>query len=222
MERQPILTVLPALASARVSSILPFLVTSRFNPTVLLILYALLLALGLGLGSAYLALKGDPPFGSLSLGPWKTWPRLGSPQADPYMRAIVAQRGDIPLATGEGLALTAVVDNEGRRLDSGCSYRIGSVTPTARLWTLTLYNQEGRLLVSELGRSSFTSSEIIRDANDGFSINLSRDLRAGNWLQLPASGSFSAVLRLYDMPGAGGANLEASALPTIERLGCGS
>jgi len=212
----------PARAPARASSTLLLPVTARFNPTALLILYALLLALGLGLGSAYLALQGDPPFGSIRLGPWKAWPRLGSSNADPYMRAIVARRGEIPLATGEGLALTAVVDSEGRRLDSGCSYRIGSVTPAARLWTITLYDQEGRLPASELARSGFTSSEILRDANDGFSINLSRDVRPGNWLQLPASGPFSVVLRLYDMPGAAGTGLEASAFPTIERLGCGS
>jgi hypothetical protein len=222
MERQPVWTKLPAFASARAFSILSLPVTSRFNPTVLLILYALLLALGLGLGSAYLALKGDPPFGSLRLGSWQTWPKLGSPEADPYMRAIVAQRGDIPLATGEGLALSATTDNEGRGLDSGCSYHIGSVMPAARLWTLTLYDREGRLPVSELGRSSFTSSEIVRDANDGFAISLSREVSSGNWLQLPSTGAFSVVLRLYDMPGAAGVNLDASLLPVIERLGCGS
>ncbi|MCB5176313.1 MULTISPECIES: DUF1214 domain-containing protein [Microvirga] len=196
--------------------------TARFNLTALLIVYALLLALGLGLGTAYWALKGDPPFGGVRLGPWETWPRLGSPQADPYMRAIVARRGEIPLATGEGLALTARVDSEGRRLDAGCSYRIGSVMPPARLWTLTLYDSEGRLPPSELGRSSFTSAEIVRAPDDTFSIALSRNLTAGNWLQVPAGGPFSIVLRLYDMPGAAGSNLEASAYPIIERVGCGS
>ncbi len=206
----------------RASSILSFPVFARFNPTALLILYALLLALGLGLGSAYMVMKGEPPFGRLQLGPWQAWPKMGSPQADPYMRAIVARRGDIPLATGEGLALNAMADNEGRRLDSGCSYRIGSVMPAARLWTLTLYDQNGRLPVSDLGRSSFTSTEIVRDADDGFSIVISRDLSAGNWLQPPTSGSFSAMLRLYDMPGAAAASLEMGDLPVIERLRCGS
>jgi hypothetical protein len=212
----------PARAPARASSILPFPVTSRFNPTALLILYTFLLALGLGLGSAYWVLQGDPPFGGLRLGPWEAWPRLGSANADPYMRAIVAKRGQIPLATGEGLSMTAKVDSEGRRLDSGCSYRIGAVTPPARLWTLTLYDEEGRLPASELGRSSFTSAEIVRNPDDTFAIVLSRSLSAGNWLQAPPSGAFSVVLRLYDMPGAAGSNLDAAAFPTIERLGCGS
>ncbi|WP_194164542.1 DUF1214 domain-containing protein [Microvirga thermotolerans] len=196
--------------------------TARPIPTAALILYALLLALGLGIGSAYAVLDGDPPFGSRRLGPWQAWPKLGSPQADPYMRAIVARRGDIPLATGEGLALTALVDKDGRRLDSACSYRIGSSTPAARWWTLTVYDAAGRLAQSDLGRSGFTSSEILRDARNGFSIALSRHLSAGNWLQLPASGPFIVVLRLYDIPGAAGLNLNAEDLPTIERVECGA
>jgi hypothetical protein len=221
MTVQPVLTKAPAPASLRASSIPSFPLIARFT-TVLLILYALLLALALGLGSAYLVMKGDPPFGSVRFGPWKAWPRLGSPEADPYMRAIAAQHGDVPLATGEGLAVTARTDNEGRELDSQCSYRIGSVMPAARIWTLTLYDREGRLPASELGRSSFTSSEIVRNTDDRFFLNLSRDLSSGNWLQLPSSGSFTLALRLYDMPGAAGTNLKAEDLPTIERLGCGS
>ena len=47
------------------------------------------------------------PSASLRLGPWQAWPKLGSPEADPYMRAILAHRGDVPLATGEGLGFTA-------------------------------------------------------------------------------------------------------------------
>lgn len=197
-------------------------VTSRSISTVLLILYTFLLALGLGLGSAYLALNGDPPFGDVRLGPWTAWPRLGSPQADPYMRAIIARRGDIPLAAGEGLALTATVDSEGRKLDSACSYRIGSVAPAARLWTLTLYDEAGRLITSELGRSGFTSAEIVRDAEDRFLIALSRNLQPGNWLQLPPSGTFTVVLRLYDPPGAAGWVLNNSTFPGIQRLECGA
>lgn len=191
-------------------------------PTAALILYALLLALGLGVGSAYAVLNGNPPFGSRHLGAWQTWPKLGSEEADPYMRAIVARRSDIPLATGEGLGLTALADSEGRTLDSACSYRIGPSTPAARWWTLTVYDADGKLAPSELGRSGFTSPEILRDTQNGFAVILSRSLSAGNWLQLPASGPFSVVLRLYDIPGAAGLSLNPEDLPTIERLECGA
>ncbi len=193
----------------------------RRVPTAILVVYTLLLGLGLGLGSAYWAINGDPPFGSLRLGPWQTWPQLGAPAADPYMRAIIARRGDVPLATGEGMGFMASVDNDGRPLDSACSYSIGPVAPIARVWTLTLYDQAGRLPPTELGRRSFTSAEVLRDTQDRFNITLSRTVQPGNWLQLPASGPFTVALRLYDPPGAAGANLEESEMPVIQRLECG-
>lgn len=222
MQSQPVITEVLSRARVRASSMLPLLVTPRYLSTPLLILYALGFALALGLGSAYLTLSGEPPFGSVQLGSWRAWPKLGSRDADPYMRAIMARRGDVPLATGEGIALTATHDKDGRRLDASCTYRIGSVMPAARLWTLTVYDENGRFLTSELGRSGFTSAEILRDAEDGFTINLSRDLSPGNWLQLPPSGRFTVALRLYDVPGAAGSNLNAESYPVIERVRCGS
>ena len=67
----------------------------------------LAVALGLGISSASIALRGDYPFGGIEVGPWKAWPQVGSREADPYARAIVTRRAEIPLAVGEGLALTA-------------------------------------------------------------------------------------------------------------------
>ncbi|WP_162820403.1 DUF1214 domain-containing protein [Microvirga calopogonii] len=216
------MTNAPAAASMRAPSNPLSPVTVRRVPTAILIVYALLLALGLGLGSAYWAINGDPPFGSLRLGPWQAWPKLGSPEADPYMRAILARRGDVPLATGEGLGFTARTDSEGRPLDSTCTYTIGTIAPIARLWTVTLYDADGRLPITELGRRNFTSADVLRDSQDRFIIALSRTLQPGNWLQLPASGPFTVTLRLYDPPGAAGANLEEADFPVIKRLGCGA
>ena len=187
------------------------------------VLYAFALALALGVGSAYWVQQGPYPFGGVTIGPWKAWPRVGSRQADPYARAIVTRRGDVPLAIGEGLALTATIDAAGQRLDSACSYRIGAVTPQARLWTLALYDESGALVSTELGRRGLTSAEILRDADGKFAIALSRRASPGNWLQLPQAGAFSVILRLYDTPAAvGSAALEAAALPTIERVECGA
>ncbi|SCX97593.1 hypothetical protein SAMN02927923_00453 [Microvirga guangxiensis] len=222
MNTEAILTDASGAASMRAPVAVSKPVTYRIVPTAFLVVYALLLALALGLGSTYWVLKGDPPLGSLQIGPWKAWPSLGSANADPYMRAILAQRGEVPLAIGEGLGFTAMTDSEGRPLDSACTYRIGSVVPTARLWTLSVYDQDGRLARSELGRSSFTSAEILRDGGDQFMIALSRSLQDGNWLQLPASGNFSIVLRLYDTPGAAGTGLDESVFPTIQRVECGA
>ena len=132
--------------------------------TVLLVVYSTVLALGLGLGSAWWMLSGDYPFGGVTIGAWKAAPGVGSPKADPYSRAILTRRGDVSLAVGEGLALSARVDSAGQALDSACSYRIGTTTPQSRFWTLTLYDKAGSVVSTELGRSGFTSSETPSEA----------------------------------------------------------
>ncbi len=190
-------------------------------PTTALTIYAFALALGVGVSSAYFVLEGEYPVGGVRAGPWKAWPQVGSRDADPYARSIIAREAEIPLATGEGLALTASADSTGRALDSACTYRLGATAPQARLWTLTLYGADGALVPSELERSGFTSAEILRDVRGRFSVMLSRDLQPGNWLKLPTAGSFNLVLRLYDSPlAAGSASLNEGALPAIERVEC--
>jgi hypothetical protein len=191
--------------------------------TVLLVVYSTALALGLGFGSAWWMLSGDYPFGVVRIGAWKAAPGVGSPKADPYSRAILTRRGDVSLAIGEGLALSARVDSAGRILDSACSYRIGTTTPQSRFWSLTLYDEAGSVVTTELGRSGFTSSEVLRDQDGHFTIELSRQARSGNWLQLPADGHFTLTLRLYDTPAsAATASLDPASVPSIERLGCGA
>ena len=188
-----------------------------------LIVYAFALALGLGVSSAWFAVSGDYPIGAVRVGPWTSWPQVGSRNADPYSRTIVTRKAEVPLATGEGLALTATVDDQGRDLDSACTYRVGSTTPQARLWTLTIYDRNGQLVSSELERSGFTSSEIVREPDGRFTVALSRGLQPGNWLKLPSGGSFSLTLRLYDTPAALGAGaVDPRSLPQIERMECGA
>lgn len=194
----------------------------RLSP-IALIFYALLLALVLGFGSAWWTLSGEIPIGGIRIGPWITWPRIGSRDADPYARAVVARTADIPLGLGEGLAFVALTDQDGRPLDSACTYRVGGTTPTARSWTLTLYGPQGRPVATDLGRSGFTASEVVRGDDGHFTVALSRTAVPGNWLQLPAGGSFTMMLRLYDTPvAAGSASLDAAALPAIVRGECAS
>jgi len=188
-----------------------------------LIVYAFALALGLGVSSALYALGGEYPIGAVRVGPWTSWPQVGSSSADPYSRAIVTRRAEIPLATGEGLALTATADGQGRDLETACTYRVGSATPQARLWTLTIYDRNGALASSELERSGFTSSEVLREPDGRFTVVLSRELQPGNWLKLPAGDRFSLTLRLYDTPAALGAGaVDPRSLPSIERMECGA
>lgn len=187
----------------------------------LLVIYTLVVAGALGLSSAHWMTKGDYPFGSARIGAWTVWPRSGSRDADPYTRAVNARTGTIPLGVGEGLLLRATADDLGHALDARCAYRIGATTPQARFWTLTLYDEAGRPAETPLGRSGFTSAELMREADGGFAIVLSREAASGNWLMMPESGAVSLLLRLYDSPASvGSAALDARVLPRIERREC--
>jgi hypothetical protein len=187
----------------------------------LLVLYTFVTAGALGLASAHWMTSGEYPFGKARVGAWTVWPRAGSREADPYTRAVNARTGAIPLGVGEGLVLRANVDEADRELDSRCAYRIGTAMPQARFWTLTLYDAAGRPVETPLGRSGFSSAELLRDQNGDFVVALSREATAGNWLMMPESGPVTLILRLYDSPASvGSAALDARVVPRVERLEC--
>lgn len=193
--------------------------TSR-SARVGLVVYALTLGGVLGLVSADYATSGGYPFGGTPIGSWTAWPKAGSLDADPYSRAVNARRGDIPLAVGEGMLLTASVDDDGRALDAACTYHLSGVTPPARAWTLTV---TGRGAAEQAPtRDNFTSTEILRDADGQFAILFSPEVQPGNWLPMPRPrGPVRLALRLYDTPVAASvSSLDRDSLPSIERVGC--
>ncbi len=203
--------------------------------TVGLVLYALALGVGLGLASANWATRGRYPFGGVALNAWTAWPKIGSRDADPYVRAIHARTGEIPLALGEGLLLTALTDDAGRRLDPSCRYRIAGATPPARAWTLSVERrghakqaakeaakQAGQAGAVPLARTGFTSTEVLRDRDGRFAVIVSPTVQPGNWLPMPGGeGSIRLVLRLYDTPVAASTGvLEREGVPSITREDC--
>lgn len=186
--------------------------------------YALALGAVLGLASADWATSGGYPFGGVQVGAWTAWPRAGAANADPYTRAVNARRGEIPLAVGEGLLLTAAVDDAGQALDATCTYRIGGATPPARAWTITVAGRGPRDPGRAPLREGFTSTEVLRAPDGWFSIVLAPDVQPGNWLPSPrATGPVRLALRLYDTPVAASVgSLDRSSVPAVTRLGCAS
>jgi hypothetical protein len=195
---------------------------ARRTGTPLLVLYALALGAVLGLASADWATRGGYPFGGVRIGPWTAWPRAGSTNADPYTRAVNARRGEIPLAVGEGLLLTAAEDDEGRALDAACRYAVAGATPQARAWTLTVAGRGARDPKRPHLREGFTSTEILRQPDGRFTITLAPEVEPGNWLPNPrADGPMRLALRLYDTPAAAGVgSLDRSVVPSITREDC--
>jgi hypothetical protein len=137
-------------------------------------------------------------FGAVSLGAWTANPKVGTSEIDPYARAIIARKGELPLGSGDGIAFVAHSDDSGRRLNGHCDVVLSGTTPSARFWTIALYDMEGRLVPNTLNRQGFTSQEIVRRNDGTFEIAVAPRSRAGNWLPTAAVERYMLVLRLYD------------------------
>ena len=182
--------------------------------------YVLFLGAFLGLGSAYAALGGRFPFEAVHVGAWTAWPKTGSQSIDPYARGILARGAYLPLGVGEGLALVATSDDEGRTLDGSCRYTLTGSVPPTRGWTLNVMSPAPQAGADE--RTGFSDAAIVREESGRMVVTLSAAVAGGNWLPVPAKSRFSLVLRLYDTPVSSTAReLVREMVPAITRLGCG-
>lgn len=175
----------------------------------------------LGLALTYAAIDRPPDFGVVHVGAWIIRPGIGATGADPYSKALVAARGEIPLGAAEGLTLTATTDSAGAGLDLSCTYRIEGVVPPANFWTLTVYRHDGTPGSRDL-RSAYTSSEALMSEQGQVTVMLSARPHAGNWIPLTGRGRFELYLRLYDtQTSSSAAALAGGSAPTIRRERCG-
>lgn len=174
-----------------------------------------------GLGLTWLSSAGGTPFGSIQVGAWTTWPRSGTAEIDPYSRANFARSGELPVERADGIAFETARDDSGQRLDGRCETRVSGRLPSARYWTLTVYDPRGRLIDNAAGRYGFNSTEIVWDADGSFEVLLAPRARSGNWLPTGNHEQISLVLRLYDAPiGLASRSGEAVELPRIVQVGC--
>jgi len=184
-------------------------------------LIAAFVGIALGLGATYVVTDRGFPFGSASSGPWTSWPKTGSSEADPYARAIIARKAEAPLGNGEGLSFFASTDDAERPLNGACDYIIEMRTPPARLWTMTVFTPKGTILASPAGRHAIASSTVVRSAGGTLEVVASPSARAGNWLATPKGVPFVLGLNLYDTATSPTQSaLEAAALPSIKRGEC--
>lgn len=173
-----------------------------------------------GLGLTAVAVDRPPNFGVIESGPWIARPGIGSTSADPYSRALMAARGEIPMGAAEGIVLVAERDSTGRPLRPTCTYRLEGAMPAAEFWTLTAYRHGGVLLSADT-RSAYTSVEAMIRSDGGVTIALSRDPQAGNWIPLRGTDAFELHLRLYETQVSSvGQALERVKMPTIRREAC--
>ncbi|APO74018.1 hypothetical protein AM571_CH01181 [Rhizobium etli 8C-3] len=189
----------------------------------LFIAITLIVAFGGGIVVSLYALDATQGFGAIKLGAWEAFPELQTANADPYAKSHRARAGKLLYGSAEGLAFTASVDDSGERLNAACSYRISGQTPPARLWTLFTSDNSGNPASIRPGLpAALNSWTILRRADSSFTIDISANARAGNWLALPAAGTFRLVLTLFDTPTAGSSGVIDLAMPRLSKIGCGN
>ncbi len=95
------------------------------------------------------------------------------------------------------------------------------MTPPARFWTLTLYDQKGHLVANSLQRYGFTSEEIIRGADGIFEIRIASRVARGKLAADRRDRALSLMLRLYDTPvGVATRTQRDAPMPSIAIVGC--
>lgn len=188
--------------------------------TLLKIAAVVMIGLVLGLSTTAWVLRHRIDIAARQAGPWTLWPKSGTPDIDPYARAIYAQSGQIALASAEGILLSADIDDSGARLTGRCTYQISGEVPPARFWTISAMTEAGTAIDNPAARYGFTSADVLRRSNGSFVIEAAPSVRPGNWLPL-GTDRFRLLLRLYDAaPGSVLSHLDVSAVPSIKRESC--
>lgn len=187
---------------------------------VLRLLGSLLLALVLGLGSAYYTLDISMRSKSSVLnGPWVTNLETGGTNADNYTRTLVAITGLLALNKSETMYYTANTDSTGDALAGNCSYRVEGRDPDARWWSITLYGTDHYLIDNPANRYSISQSNVVRAADGSFVVRLSTVAEQGNWIATSPNG-FDITLRLYNPGPTVIADPASVALPKITKEAC--
>ena len=177
---------------------------------------------GVLLGLAFTIHSLDLDNRGLPAGAWRSTPRDGGGDIDPYALAANARAGLLPLGTAEGLSFLATTDDAGRTLSSRCEYVIKGPMPSARYWTLSLLDPQGFPIANAANRYGFTSSETLQLGSDAVAIAVSTNARSGNWLPVGRAGDYTLMLRLYDtsLSTTGRTTFENVRMPSIKQSGC--
>lgn len=180
---------------------------------------AVVLAIVLGLASAYWSVMSLRGAHTIRNGPWTTSLETGGANAGSYTRAYVALTGLLALNKDETIYFGASQDSAGEALDGACTYRIEGRDPDARWWSVTLYAADHYLIPNPANRYSVSKSNVARGADGTFVIRLSGTPEPINWIATSPDG-FQITLRLYNPGDSVKKDPAASPLPSIVKEAC--
>jgi hypothetical protein len=181
---------------------------------------AILAAVVLGLGSAYLAIQGAMPADvTVKNGPWIANLAAGGTNADNYTRTAVAIAGLLALNKDETIYYGATADSAGEPFDPNCAYRIEGRDPDARWWSITAYGNDHFLIDHPAKRFSVSKTSVVRGADGNFVIRASLQEEAQNWIATSKDG-FQLTLRLYNPGDTVKSDPAGAPLPAIVKEAC--
>lgn len=176
-----------------------------------------------GLGSSWYMVESGWALNTQRIGPWVMWTNAARADADPYTRAHFARLGALPLSTDVAATYIARTDSDGTRLHSSCDYTIEGRDVSRHWWSVSVFDDYGRLVSNAASRHAFTSDTIALRSNGTFVVSLARDARPGNWIPTGGVGRLVTVFTILDL-GVGvserEALSEAERLPVIRKEAC--
>jgi hypothetical protein len=173
-----------------------------------------------GVGCAVLRIIAFSDKAFLKVGPWRTSAAIGSENAGPELRAMVAVVGLLALTRDEAAYFVATDDSSGAPLSGDCRYRIEGHDLASRWWSLTAYGLDRFLIPNPGHRYSVSSAAVSRDEQGQFTIRLAATAQEGDWIFVAPGHRFMLDLRAYNPSPALNAHPAAAGLPTIIREGC--
>ncbi|MFM7396333.1 MAG: DUF1214 domain-containing protein [Gammaproteobacteria bacterium] len=189
---------------------------------VLLLVGLYLLAVVLGVGSAWLWLTRVGISG-VDAGAWRVNLLAGSRDADAYTRARIAIGAVLALGRSETLYYTTDHDDDGAPLRAECRYRIEGIPPPARWWSVTAYAADHFLFPNDAKRYSVSGETVTPDAAGRFSATLGPSTEASqndtSWIPTAGRGGMRLTLRLYGAAEAVQRAPGSLTTPSIRRVG---
>ncbi len=179
----------------------------------------LVLAMLIGAGGAVFRLKLLDSIDDVRVGPWRSSSLIGSPQASPMLRALVAVNGILALNHAQAIYFTASADDDGQPLTGACQYRVVGHDLPARWWSVTAYGADRFLIPNAQHRYSATRDSVSRDADGAFAITIGTQPQPGDWIATQP-GHFLLTLRAYAPEAILSGTPPSALLPRIERAHC--
>lgn len=183
---------------------------------ILRLIVFLVIAVGGGLSATWYLVETGSALTMQRSGAWTTWTAAGRTDADPYTQAHFVRHPVLPQSSALVARYEATEDDAGRTLHSSCEYELEGPEPAGTWWSLSAFDDRGRLIRNDAERYSFNAATTMRSSGGRIRIRLARNARPGNWLPTGGAGRLTLLLQVEDATG----TATAQPLPAIRRVSC--